>query len=67
MNNNTQHFSSSFEFNKNNFQEIFSDSNIGSVRPGHGLPPHYYKEIIGRRAKENITAGTPLNWNMIVK
>jgi len=47
--------------------EIFSDSNIGSVRPGHGLPPHYYKEIIGRRAKENITAGTPLNWNMIVK
>jgi pseudaminic acid synthase len=47
--------------------ELFSDLNIASLRPGYGLHPSYYKKIIGRRAEENIEAGTPLNWDIIGK
>jgi len=47
--------------------ELFTDLNIASVRPGHGLHPSYYEEIIGRKAKGNIGAGMPLNWDIIEK
>jgi pseudaminic acid synthase len=47
--------------------ELFTDLNVASVRPGHGLHPSYYEDIIGRRAEENIGAGTPLNWDIIEK
>jgi pseudaminic acid synthase len=47
--------------------ELFTDLNIASVRPGYGLHPGFYEEVIGKKAKENITAGAPLNWDLIVK
>jgi pseudaminic acid synthase len=47
--------------------ELLSGSNIASVRPGYGLHPSYYKDIIGKKAKENIGTGTPLNWDIIEK
>jgi len=45
--------------------EQFTTQNIRSIRPGHGLAPKYYDEIIGRRAKQDIEAGTPLSWKLI--
>ncbi|HVX26659.1 MAG TPA: pseudaminic acid synthase [Parafilimonas sp.] len=45
--------------------ETFTDENIASVRPGNGLHPIFYYEILGKKAKEKITKGTPLNWNLI--
>ena len=45
--------------------EVLTDANIGSRRPGYGLHPSYYKDVIGKKAKENINVGTPLSWRII--
>ena len=45
--------------------ELLNDLNIRSIRPGYGLHPKYYKEVIGKKAKRDITAGTPLSWEII--
>ena len=45
--------------------ETFSEENIKSLRPGTGLHPKYYYEILGKTAKEDIEKGTPLKWELI--
>ncbi len=47
--------------------EIFTEENVRSIRPGHGLPPKYLKEVHGRRASRDIDSGTPLSWDLIAK
>ncbi len=34
--------------------------NVRSIRPGFGLPPKLYNEILGRRVKRDLVFGTPL-------
>jgi len=41
-------------------------NNIRSIRPGFGLPPKLFKEIVGKTAKVNIDIGTPLNFEHII-
>jgi len=43
----------------------FTSVNIRVIRPGFGIAPKYYDEIIGKKATENILKGTPLNWSLI--
>ena len=38
----------------------FTPKNVRSIRPGHGLPPREYDNILGRRAATNLKRGTPL-------
>jgi pseudaminic acid synthase len=45
--------------------EVFTEENIRSIRPGHGLHPRHLKEVLGRKAAINIKRGTPLNREMI--
>jgi pseudaminic acid synthase len=45
--------------------ELLNDLNIASLRPGNGLPPSQYKNLYGKKAKEDIAAGSPLHWNLI--
>jgi len=45
--------------------EVFTEENVRSIRPGYGLHPKHLKDIIGRRARFDIGAGTPLTWEMI--
>jgi len=40
--------------------EAFTPDNIRSVRPGHGLPPKFYDEVLGKRATCDIKKGTPV-------
>ena len=47
--------------------EIFTIKNIRSIRPGYGLPPKYFDDIIGKKATKNIKRGTPLIWDLIDK
>lgn len=47
--------------------EVFTTNNIRSIRPGYGLNPKYFDEIIGKTAKVNIERGTPLSWKLIKK
>lgn len=43
----------------------FTEANVRSIRPGHGLHPRYLGEILGRRASRNIPRGTPLQWDLL--
>lgn len=40
--------------------EIFTEKNIRSVRPGHGLHPKYFSKLLNEVAKKDISKGTPL-------
>ena len=40
--------------------ENFTEDNIKSIRPGFGLHPRYFNNILGKKAKINIKKGTPL-------
>lgn len=44
---------------------IFTEENIKSIRPGYGLHPKFYSEVLGKTAKKNLSRGTALNWGMI--
>ena len=46
--------------------EIFTEENIRSIRPGYGLPPRYLKDILGKRATQDIKKGMPLKWEIII-
>jgi len=45
--------------------EIFTEKNVSSIRPGHGLLPKYLNDVLGRRATHDIKRGIPLKWKMI--
>lgn len=45
--------------------EIFTDKNLRSVRPGFGLHPKYYNEIIGKKSNQDLDKGTPMSLNFI--
>jgi len=45
--------------------DVFSVENVRSIRPGHGLAPKYWDEVIGRHAAQDISRGTPLRWSDI--
>jgi len=45
--------------------EEFTEENVRSIRPGYGLPPKHLPIVLGRRAREKITRGTPLSWDLI--
>ncbi|MEW6540709.1 MAG: pseudaminic acid synthase [Bacillota bacterium] len=44
---------------------VFTEENVRSIRPGHGLHPRHLQDVRGRRATRDIPAGTPLAWNMV--
>ncbi|MBI2269174.1 MAG: pseudaminic acid synthase [Bacteroidetes bacterium] len=45
--------------------ENITNNNIRIIRPGFGLAPKYYEEIIGKTANTNINRGTPITWDLI--
>ncbi|HEX2532382.1 MAG TPA: pseudaminic acid synthase [Chitinophagaceae bacterium] len=47
------------------FNEPFSDKNIRSMRPGHGLHTKYLDQIVGKKAAVFIKRGTPISWDLI--
>ncbi|MCG8584100.1 MAG: pseudaminic acid synthase [Pirellulales bacterium] len=45
--------------------EEFTAQNVRSIRPGDGMLPKYYEEILGRKASADIERGTPLTWDHV--
>lgn len=45
--------------------EKLTEQNIRSIRPGHGLAPKYYNEMLGKTAKQAIKRGTALTWELL--
>ncbi|MGI9875687.1 pseudaminic acid synthase [Vibrio chagasii] len=45
--------------------EPITSENVRSIRPGFGLAPKFYEEVIGRTTKNKINSGTPLSWSLL--
>jgi pseudaminic acid synthase len=45
--------------------EEYSTDNIKVIRPGYGLKPKYLKQILGKKATQDIKMGTPISWDLI--
>jgi len=45
--------------------EVFTEENVRSIRPGHGLLPRHLKDVLGRQAVQDVKRGTPLSWESI--
>jgi N-acetylneuraminate synthase len=45
--------------------EPFSEQNVRSIRPGHGLHTRHLPEVLGRRAARSIERGTPMSWDLV--
>ena len=41
--------------------EILTEKNIRSIRPGFGMHPKFYNEVLGKKVKYSIQKGTPLD------
>ena len=40
--------------------EVFTEKNIRSIRPFFGVPAKFIDQVIGKKAKRDISSGTPL-------
>ena len=45
--------------------EPITEANMRSIRPGFGLHPRHYHEILGKKATVDIKRGTPVSWSYI--
>ena len=45
--------------------DVITKDNIRSIRPGFGMHPKYFSEIIGKRFNDQYKRGTPLSFNLI--
>ncbi|NOH96093.1 pseudaminic acid synthase [Vibrio sp. 99-70-13A1] len=45
--------------------EVLTADNVRSIRPGFGLAPKHYDEVIGKKAKNSLTKGTALSFDML--
>ena len=43
--------------------DVITDKNVRSIRPGFGLHPKYFNEIIGKIALKDIPKGTRVQFN----
>ncbi|MCK5050745.1 MAG: pseudaminic acid synthase [Candidatus Cloacimonetes bacterium] len=59
-NNNRRYSRSLFVIKDIKKGEKFTEKNLRSIRPGYGLHPKYYNEVLGKEATYDIKKGTPL-------
>ncbi|MEM7036046.1 MAG: pseudaminic acid synthase [Bacteroidota bacterium] len=45
--------------------DVLSPENVRSVRPGHGMHPKHYDEVLGKRFNGDFVKGTRLSWDCI--
>ena len=45
--------------------EKLTPENVRAIRPGYGIAPKFYDEVMGKTAKRDIARGTPLSHDLI--
>lgn len=45
--------------------EILTKDNIRIIRPGYGMEPKYYEEMLGKKINKDVKEGTPLTFKLI--
>lgn len=47
--------------------DVIAADAIRSVRPGFGLAPKYFNDVIGRKVTASVSYGTPVSWENVTK
>jgi pseudaminic acid synthase len=45
--------------------DILTARSVRIVRPGFGLAPKHYQSVLGRRVNRDVSAGTPVSWELL--
>ena len=45
--------------------DVLTEENLRSIRPGLGLPPKYYEDLLGKKVKCDAKVGTAMKWEFI--
>jgi pseudaminic acid synthase len=46
--------------------DVLTPETLRRIRPGHGLPPKYYDQLLGKKVIKDIKAGTPMHWSLVL-
>jgi N-acetylneuraminate synthase len=46
---------------------VIKPSDVRRIRPGFGLPPKFYEEILGKKVTRDVTRGQAVTWDLIKK
>jgi N-acetylneuraminate synthase len=44
--------------------DLITPDNVKSIRPGYGLAPRHYDDLLGRRFVRDIERATPMSWDL---
>lgn len=45
--------------------DVLTDENLRSIRPGLGLPPKFYEELLGKRVRCDVKKGIAMRWEFV--
>ena len=45
--------------------DCLTKTNLRAIRPGFGLPPKHYDQLLGQRVTRDIAKGTPVTWEIV--
>ena len=45
--------------------DVLTTEHIRCIRPGLGLKPKYWNDLLGKRVKMNLKMGTPMSWDFV--
>jgi N-acetylneuraminate synthase len=45
--------------------ELFTPANLRVVRPGRGLHPRFYEQLLGKSVRRDVRKGTPVDWALV--
>lgn len=45
--------------------QTITEKNMRSIRPGYGLHPRHYYELLGKKTSKKIGKGTPVDWSLV--
>lgn len=46
--------------------EVLNQKNLRAIRPGLGLPPKYYEQLLGKKVAKDLKKGTPVSLDLIL-
>ena len=46
--------------------QIISESDVRSIRPGFGIAPKFYTDVLGKKVNQPVSRGTAVDWNYLV-
>ncbi|MBL7859878.1 MAG: pseudaminic acid synthase [Cyclobacteriaceae bacterium] len=45
--------------------DLFTKENLKVIRPGDGLEPRFYDQLLGKKSNRNIAKGTPMSFDLL--